>query len=59
MGYTPYNTRWLICPVGSGYSLEDRKTGERISFHSTLSGALHARRELIMVREGIMKEYEL
>lgn len=59
MGYTPYNTRWPICPVGSGYSLEDRKTGERISFHSTLSGALRARRELIMHREGIMKEYEL
>jgi hypothetical protein len=57
--YTPYHTRWPIVPVDSGFALVDRKTNERVSFHRTLSGALRARRELIMVREGIMKEYEL
>jgi hypothetical protein len=32
MGYSPHNTCWPICQVGSGFSLEDRRTGERISW---------------------------
>jgi hypothetical protein len=60
MGYSPHNTCWPICRVGQTcYALEDRHTGERISWHRTLSGALRARRNLILVREGLLKEYEL
>jgi hypothetical protein len=60
MGYSPHNTCWPICRVGqTWYALKDRQTGERLSWHRTLSGALRARRNLILVREGLMPEYEL
>lgn len=35
----PENSRYAVCVVGEGYSVEDKRTGNRISYHRTLSGA--------------------
>lgn len=41
----PENSRYAVCVVGEGYSVEDRRTGERVSYHRTLSGAQKAARQ--------------
>jgi len=35
-------SRFAICSTGSGYTVEDRKTGERVSYHHTWAAALAA-----------------
>lgn len=46
-------TRWPIVPHRTGHALNDRRTGRRISWHRTISGALRARRALIEERDGV------
>jgi len=35
----PLTSRYSVCIVGNGYSVEDRKTGERMSYHTTRGSA--------------------
>ena len=35
-------SRFAICSTGSGYTVEDRKTGARISYHRTWAEAAAA-----------------
>jgi hypothetical protein len=39
----PINSRFAVCACGNGFSVEDRKTGERVSFHTNYNKALKAR----------------
>jgi hypothetical protein len=39
----PINSRFAICDCGSGFSVEDRRTGQRVSYHVTYAKALRAR----------------
>jgi hypothetical protein len=50
-------TRWPIHQTGKVYSLTDSKRGKRLSWHRTLTGALRARRVLIMARDGIEEDF--
>jgi hypothetical protein len=39
----PITSRFAVCTCGNGFSVEDRKTGERVSFHTSYNKALKAR----------------
>jgi hypothetical protein len=38
--------RYVVCRTGDGYSVEDRKTGRRLSHHLTWKAAADAAEEL-------------
>ena len=46
-------SRWSIRQVRSVFVLEDARTGQRISWHRTISGALRKRREIIELRDEL------
>lgn len=38
------SSRYCVCLAGNGFSVEDRKTGERLSYHRTQGAAIKARK---------------
>ena len=50
---TEQPSRWPIRQVRSVFVLEDARTGQRISWHKTVSGALRKRREIIELRDHL------
>ncbi len=40
--YEPNTSRFAVCRVGEGYSVEDRRTGERMGWYSTEGKAIAA-----------------
>jgi hypothetical protein len=46
MSYDPdtwMNSRFTVCRVGYGFSVEDKKTGERVGYYRSASAAVKAR----------------
>jgi hypothetical protein len=39
MGRMSGTGRFVVCRVGEGYSVEDARTGERVSWHKTYDAA--------------------
>lgn len=37
------NSRFAVCDCGGGFTVEDRKTGQRVSYHTSYTKALKAR----------------
>lgn len=37
-------SRYAVCRVGDGFSVEDRRTGDRVSWHATAGAAKNAQR---------------
>jgi len=39
MKRNPLTSRYSVCIVGNGYSVEDRRTGQRLAFYTSRAGA--------------------
>lgn len=47
--YEPNTTRYAICTVGAGFSIEDRRTGERVGWFASERAAMRRWRKLVSV----------